>query len=135
MRFTWVVLLAVVLSFGCASKPVQEESQFVDKTSEIKAPAQPKEKNTRKVKDKDADKPEVAPANELAGKIIMVNDTLRYVVVDFGFGRLPQAEQRLGVYRGGNKIAEIKISAHSRNSNFAADIVTGTVQMGDEVKQ
>jgi len=135
MRFTWAVLLVVVLSFGCASKPVQEENPFVDKTSEVKAPDQPKEKTTRKVKDTEADKPEVAPANELAGKIVMVNDTLRYAVVDFGFGRLPQAEQRLGVYRGGNKIAEIKISTHSRNSNFAADIITGTVQMGDEVKQ
>ncbi len=135
MRFTWVVLLTVVLSFGCASKPVPEESPFVDKTSEIKAPAPPKEKNVRKISDKDADKPAVVPANELTGKIVMVNDTLRYVVVDFGFGRLPQPEQRLGVYRGGNKIAEIKISTHSRNSNFAADIITGTVQTGDEVKQ
>ncbi len=133
MRFTWVVWLAVVLSFGCASKPDQEENPFLEKTSVVKAPTEPKEKSARK--GKDADMPEVAPANELAGKIVMVNDTLRYVVVDFGFGRLPQTEQRLGVYRGGNKIAEIKISTHSRNSNFAADIITGTVQTGDEVRQ
>jgi hypothetical protein len=65
----------------------------------------------------------------------MVNDNLRYVVVDFGFGLLPQPEQRLGVYRDGNKVAEIKVSSHSRNSNFAADIVTGTVRTGDGVKQ
>lgn len=133
MRFTWAVLLAVVLSFGCASQPKPEENPFVDSSSVPKASAPPKEKPARK--DKDNGKPDIAPSHELAGEVVMVNATLRYVVVDFGFGRLPQPEQRLGVYRAGNKVAEIKISTHSRNSNFAADIVTGAVQMGDEVKQ
>lgn len=132
MRFTLVALLAVGLLSGCASKPKPEESPFVDKTSEVKTSGQPKEKAVKQDK---PGKPEVATSNDVIGKVVLVNDTLRYVVVDFGFGRLPQTEQRLGVYRGGNKIAEIKISTHSRNSNFAADIVSGTVQAGDEVKQ
>jgi hypothetical protein len=133
MRFTLVALLMAGLSFGCASKPEPEEgSQFVDKSSEVKAPGQPKEKSKKSDK---PDKPEVAPSNDVMGKVVMVNETLRYVVVDFGFGRLPQPEQRLGIYRAGNKVAEIKISSHSRNSNYAADIVTGTVKAGDEVKQ
>ena len=134
MRFTWVVLLAMVLSWGCASKPKAEESQFANKSDVSSAAAAPaKEKTPRKPKDDG--KPEVIPSHDLAGKVVMVNDSLRYVVVDFGFGRLPQPEQRLGVYRGGNKVAEIKISTHSRQSHYAADIITGTVQAGDEVKQ
>jgi len=135
MRFTLVALLMAGLSFGCASKPEPEEgSQFVDKSSEVKTAGQPKEKSKKDKSDK-PDKPEVAPANDVMGKVVMVNETLRYVVVDFGFRRLPQPDQRLDIYRDGNKVAVIKISAHSRNSNYAADIVTGTVQAGDEVKQ
>ncbi|HEY1169994.1 MAG TPA: hypothetical protein VGH19_01375 [Verrucomicrobiae bacterium] len=137
MRFTWVVvLLAVVLSSGCASKSkqVEEKSPFMDRTSDVAvSAAPPAEKSTRK--NKDDGKPEIAPANAIAGKVVMVNDALRYVVVDFGFGRLPQPEQRLGVYRAGNKVAEIKISSQPRNSNYAADIITGTIAIGDEVRQ
>jgi hypothetical protein len=132
MRFTWVTLLAVVLSFGCASKPAQEENQFVDKSNMTKATAQSREPSDKKG---GSEKTEITPSNELSGKIVLVNDQLRYVVVDFGFGLLPQPEQRLGVYRAGKKVAEIKISSHSRNSNFAADILTGKVADGDEVKQ
>ncbi len=134
MRFTWVaVLMAVMLSFGCASKPKEEKNPFVDQATVTKSSPPPKEKAPRKPKDDG--KPDVAPSHDMAGKVVMVNDSLRYVVVDFGFGRVPAPEQRLGVYRAGNKVAEIKVSAHSRNSNFAADIITGTVAMGDEVKQ
>jgi len=132
MRFTLVALFALALSFGCASKPEGEQNPFVDKSSSVKTADQPKEKSGKR---DSSDKPEVVSANELSGKIVLVNDTLRYVVVDFGFGRLPQPDQRLGVYRAGKKVAEIKISSHSRNSNFAADIVTGKVTDGDEVKQ
>lgn len=131
MRFTLVALFVLALSFGCASKPEGEKNPFVDKSSSVKMADQPKEKSVRR---EDGDKPEVVPTNELSGKIVLVNDTLRYVVVDFGFGLLPQPEQKLSVYRAGKKVAEIKISSHSRNSNFAADIVTGKVADGDEVK-
>ncbi len=131
MRFTLVALFVLALSFGCASKPDGEKNPFVDKSSSVKTPDQPKEKSGKR---EDSDKPEVIPSNELSGKIVLVNDTLRYVVVDFGFGLLPQPEQKLAVYRAGKKVAEIKISSHSRNSNFAADIVTGKVADGDEVK-
>jgi len=131
MRFTLVALFVLALSFGCASKPEEEKSPFVDKSSSVKTADQPKEKPGKR---EGGDKPEVVPSNELSGKIVLVNDTLRYVVVDFGFGLLPQPEQKLAVYRAGKKVAEIKISSHSRNSNFAADIVTGKVVDGDEVK-
>lgn len=132
MRFTLVASLVLAFLCGCASKPEGEKNPFVEKTSTINVPAQPKERPGKQDK---SDKPDVTPANDLTGKIVLVNDTLRYVVVDFGFGRLPQPEQRLGVYRDGKKVAEIKISEHSRNSNYAADIVTGTVRSGDEVRQ
>lgn len=80
-------------------------------------------------------KPEVMAANEISGKVMLVNDALRYVVIDFGFGRLPQQDQRLHVYRNGEKVADVKVSGSPKVSNYAADIVVGTVQVGDVVKQ
>ena len=132
MRFTSLVLLLATLSFGCASKSKQPSSPFVGKSSEEKTATQPKESTSKK--DKPV-KPELVPANEISGKVLLVNDNLRYVVIDFGFGRLPQQDQRLHVYRQGAKVAEVKVSGSPKVSNYAADIVTGTVQVGDEVKQ
>jgi len=132
MRFTLLVLLLAAMSFGCASKPKQPESPFVEKTSETKEATQPKEPKGKKDKNS---KTVVVPADEVSGKVLLVNDSLRYVVIDFGFGRLPQQDQRLYVYRNGSRVGEVKISGSPKVSNFAADIVTGTVQVGDEVKQ
>jgi hypothetical protein len=130
MRFTLLFLLVAAMSSGCASRPKEAASPFVGKTSESgnagKAKETPKEP---------PGKPEIMPSNEISGKVMLVNDTLRYVVVDFGFGRLPQPDQRLHVYRKGAKVAEVKISGTPKVSNYAADIVTGNVQEGDEVRQ
>jgi hypothetical protein len=70
----------------------------------------------------------------LTARIASVNEKLRFVVVDFTNSRQPQVDERLSVYRVGEKVAEIKISGPYRNTTVAADIVAGEVKYGDEVK-
>jgi hypothetical protein len=67
------------------------------------------------------------------GKVASVN-ALRFVVVDFSLSRLPVIDQRLGVYRQGVKVGEIKVSGPSYYNNIVADIVAGEVKVGDQVR-
>ncbi|MEK7686679.1 MAG: hypothetical protein AAB466_14785 [Verrucomicrobiota bacterium] len=77
----------------------------------------------------------LAPAQQLAGKVVSVNERLRYVILDFSLSRLPGIEQRFHVYREGQKVGEVKISGPSQNMNIAADIVAGEAKIGDDVRQ
>jgi hypothetical protein len=70
----------------------------------------------------------------MTGRIASVNENLRFVVIDFTNSRRPTIEERLDVYRVGEKVAEIKVSGPYRNTTVAADIVAGEVRYGDEVK-
>lgn len=76
----------------------------------------------------------IVPLNEVNGRIAAVNPTLRYVVVDFYLSRIPQLDQRMAVYRQGEKVGEIKITGPERNQNIAADILAGEANVGDEVR-
>lgn len=76
----------------------------------------------------------VDPFVHPAGRVAAVNDKLRFVVLDFGLSRVPEVEQRLNVYRHGQKIGEVKVSGPTINQNTVADILSGDVQVGDEVR-
>ena len=79
--------------------------------------------------------PIVTPASGISGRVALVNTLLRYVIVDFSLSsQAPMPEQKMGVYRQGVKVGEIKISEQSQALNFAADITAGEVQMGDVVR-
>jgi hypothetical protein len=69
------------------------------------------------------------------GKITAVNPGARFVVITYALGNLPGAGRRLGVYRNGLKVGEIKITGPARDNNTVADIVAGECQNGDEVKE
>ena len=77
----------------------------------------------------------MVPLSPSAGRVVLVNASLRYVVVDFGLGNPPSAGQRMNVYRQGQKVGEVKISSQSRTNNFAADITAGEARAGDEVRE
>jgi hypothetical protein len=69
------------------------------------------------------------------GTVVSVNPKLRFVVMDFTVWGLPARDQRLNVYRDGHKVAEVKVSGESRDTKVAGDILTGDVQIGDQVRQ
>jgi hypothetical protein len=77
----------------------------------------------------------VTPGEGRNGRIVSVNPSARYAVLSYGVGvPLPAVGQVLSVYRAGLKVAEIKVSGPSRDSNTVGDMLTGEGQVGDEVR-
>jgi hypothetical protein len=77
----------------------------------------------------------VTPESGLQGKVVSVNANLRFVVLNFPVGRMAAVDQQFNVYRQGQKVGEIKITGPQQDDNIIADITTGEVQAGDEVRQ
>ena len=85
-------------------------------------------------KDKEDKSAEVTPVQVYSGKIALVKANLKYVIVDGELGAVPPSGTSLNVYRGENKIGVIKVSPQIRANNYAADIVSGSPQLGDSVR-
>jgi hypothetical protein len=115
------VLIIVVGLSGCATSKKAETS---------------KQKPAPKVAT--AEKAPEAPPNKrllpVMARVVSVVPNLRFVVIDFTNSRQPAMDQRLSVYRVGQKVAEIKVSGPFRNTTVAADVVEGEARYGDEVK-
>jgi hypothetical protein len=80
-------------------------------------------------------KPIVTQDKTLTGKIKTISPRSKFVVINFPIGHLPETDQHLFVYRNGNKVAELKVTAWQQDDNVVADILTGEVQEGDEVRE
>lgn len=87
--------------------------------------------------------PEAAPATNTppatvilpaSGKIHSVNAGLKFVVIDYTLGGMPPLQSVLGVYRGSEKIGQLRLSGPERNGFVAADVLEGFLQPGDEVR-
>lgn len=76
----------------------------------------------------------VRPVYPVGGRIALVNEKARFVIIDFTNSRPPELEQKLAIYRAGLKVAEVKVSGPFRNTTVAADVTAGDVRYGDEVK-
>lgn len=76
----------------------------------------------------------VTPETGLAGKVVRVNPSARFTVLNFPVGRLPSLDQRLSVYRGGLKVGEIKVTGPQLDDNVVGDIIAGEAQPGDDVR-
>jgi hypothetical protein len=78
----------------------------------------------------------VTPGQASTGRIASVNPTARHVVITYSVGLpLPAQERVLTVYRGGLKVAELKVSKERIDVNVVADIIKGECQVGDEVRE
>ena len=67
--------------------------------------------------------------------MIRANPQLRFVVMDFPLRRTPALEQRLNVYRDGQKVGEVKVSGPARDTTIAGDVMVGEARVGDEVRE
>ena len=76
----------------------------------------------------------VTPDNSLAGKVVSYNDVGRFVVMNFPSGQMPKMNQRLFLYRGGLKVAEVVITGPQSDDNTVADLVSGDAQIGDDAR-
>src|SRR5216110_2275226 len=79
--------------------------------------------------------PEVRLDEGVLGMVVSVNPALRFLVMDFPVRKLPVLEQRLNVYRNGQKVGEVKVTGPGRETTIAGDIIVGEVQVGDEVRE
>jgi hypothetical protein len=118
-------LLAGVVFLGCKSSG--------NKTPE--ADARPKRTVTATTLPRPGERPTVRPVQAVNGRIIAVRDNLRFVVIDFGAGKMPKLEQRLWAYRLDQKVAELKVSGPYLGTTVAADITAGEAREGDLVKE
>ena len=78
--------------------------------------------------------PHVPPALRPVGRVALVNNEARFVVINFPPGAVPQAGQPLNVNHNGLKIGEVKVTGPQRDNDTVADLITGQAYVGDEVK-
>jgi hypothetical protein len=79
--------------------------------------------------------PIVTPDNSLTAKVATYNAAGRFVVLSFPVGQMPNMDQTLFLYRDGLKVGEVKVTGPQRDNDVVADLVTGTAQAGDEVRE
>jgi len=68
------------------------------------------------------------------GKVVRTNQKLNFVVLDFGFNRLPRPGQKLSIVRLGQKIGQVRVSGPTWDTYTVADIVEGDIWVGDEAR-
>jgi hypothetical protein len=122
MRSFVCLLLSAVCLAGCASPKWSSE-----KTDQNGIPGAPTEK-------KPHDKLIVTPELALTGTVVRVNESARFVVLNFPVGSLPGAGAQMNVYRHGAKIGTLRITAMQLDDNIVADVTDGIIQAGDEVR-
>jgi hypothetical protein len=128
MRFA--VLFFAMLLAGCAmSKPDPAASAIQTKTDRSTKPTAVGRGQ------KAASKPEVTLDEAVLGTVVSVDPALRFLVMDFPVRKLPVLEQRLNVYRNGQKVGEVKVTGPGRDTTIAGDIMVGEAQVGDEVRE
>lgn len=74
---------------------------------------------------------EKASAVSYSGKIALVRKARKYVVIEGGRQAAPPPGTVLEVYRAEQWVGELEVTGQARASTYAADIVQGTVRVGD----
>ena len=119
------LLLVAVLTNGCVLFHHHRTAVPPAQASAYLAPATPSA----------ALNPIVTPDNSLTAKVATYNATGRFVVLSFPVGQMPNLDQTLFLYRNGLKEGEVKITGPQHDNDIVADLVTGTAQAGDEVRE
>ena len=107
-------VLLVLATNGCAWLPKSPQST---KPAATAAPA-----------------PIVTPDYSLAAKVVSVNTVGRFVVLSFPASQMPKVDQTLFLYRGGLKVAEVRVTGPQQENDIVADLSSGEAQVGDTVR-
>jgi hypothetical protein len=67
------------------------------------------------------------------GRVILVNSSLEFVLIDAGTSPAPEPGSRLRAYASEEPSAELAVSAHQQRPYLIADIVSGSPKVGDMV--
>jgi len=79
-------------------------------------------------------RPIVTPDYSLAAKVISVNTVGRFVVLSFPASQMPKLDTAMFLYRGGLKVAEVRVTGPQLENNIDADMISGEAQVGDTVR-
>jgi len=112
-NFPWAMLMTAVLAAGCVS---QRQGQTVVPVAPAVSTAV------------------VTPDLSLTAKVISVNAVGRFVVMNFPSGSLPKMATSVFLYRGGLKVAEVKITGPEDGNNTVGDLISGDANVGDNVR-
>ncbi len=66
--------------------------------------------------------------------MVLVNERLQFVVLDYSFSTLPTTGSFLEVYRSSNRVGRIRLSRWSNPTTAAADIIEGAPLIGDTAR-
>jgi len=144
----WLAVCIGLLVNGCASHnemefhPGKTAEKSISKRAAVKASATPSKTNlTLNPASEDArlsvtnNNRVITLADPWAGKVAFVNQTVRFVILDYSLSQIPPMDQRLSVFRKGLRVGEVKISGQPQNGYVAADITAGEIQNGDETRR
>lgn len=128
MKISWlcVLLLVLLLANGCAF--------FHHRSAEPVQPA-PTGRSATPAASSATLNPIVTPDNSLTARVAAYNSAGRFVVLTFPVGLMPATDRILFLYRNGLKTGEVKITGPQRDNDVVADLVAGTAQVGDEVRE
>jgi hypothetical protein len=76
----------------------------------------------------------VSPSHEFYGTVAAVDPHGRFVVLNFPLGQMPAVDTVLPVFRHGVNVGQIKITGPQRDDNTAADVISGDLQVDDDVR-
>ncbi len=129
------MLVGLTLVTGCQSK---------DAADPTKAGSAPAARSTKGGGLANLNPPPPAPTNSAAGipvvlptsgRIHSVNTGLRFAVIDYTLGGMPDIGALLYVYRNNEKVGQIRLSGpEPRNGFITGDVVEGFIQIDDEVR-
>ena len=78
----------------------------------------------------------VAPVLGPVATVAAVNAVGRFSVLSVRLSHpMPRLGQTLSVYRAGFKVGEVRITGPVQDNNIVADVVSGTLEVGDEVRE
>lgn len=110
------VLFALAVAAGCASHPAA-------KRAAQPAPVKPT-----------ASAPIITLDSSLSARVVSYNQAAQYVVLNFPANQLPKIGDTLFLYHNGLKTAQLKVTGPVSENNIVADVTTGDVHVGDEVR-
>ena len=76
----------------------------------------------------------IHPLDGSVGSVVLVNERLQFVVMDYSFSTLPPTGSLLEVYRSTNRVGRVRLSRWSNPTTAAADIIEGAPQIGDTAR-
>lgn len=80
-------------------------------------------------------KPVVTPDFRANGRVEIVNELGRFVIVRFPLTNVAPVGTQLGIYRDGLKVGIAKVTGPEQGGNTVADLIKGEARAQDEARQ